>query len=96
VRLAAHLPFTVDRIVRQETKGERWRLLWSGRLYSQTSVIDLDTPVRLPALGARGFFLWNPDFAVRLSAPNCGQVSAHGFLEIMPITAVPAVSEPAR
>ena len=83
----------VDLAVRQETKGESWRLLWSGRLFSRTSVIELDTAVRLPALGARGFFLWNPDFGVRLSAPNCGQVSAHALARSH---ADYAVSKPAR
>ena len=54
--------------------GKRWKLLWSGRLHKRTSVIDLDNPVRLPALGARGFLLYNPERHVRMSAPNTGQV----------------------
>ena len=60
----------------QELEGERWKLLWSGRLYSRTSVIELDNPVRLPALGARGFLLHNPEHNVRMSSPNTGQVKS--------------------
>lgn len=60
----------------QELEGERWKLLWSGRLYSRTSAIELDNPVRLPALGARGFLLHNPEHDVRMSSPNTGQVKS--------------------
>jgi hypothetical protein len=51
----------------------KWRIIWRGKLYCQTTLIDLQIPLWLLPGAAQGFVLYNPISLVRLSPANRAQ-----------------------